>query len=233
MIIPYNPYMYFSDADEEIAQASNKTPEEVRRMFRYGIAYDVSVRVLSEYDIKNLLYDTSRAVQRDLELIYKNISYVKRKSPRKDRDKADQKPDDIQSGETPIVQSLHVDEYIAVDAPKGLLQYLHERYGTDLFVFINQFNLVTKYKHCSDRTIKNFTREIVVHFSIYDKDGNYLYGDAVKVLFNRRTNHIDQIILHNFPVIADYIASHVPKRPPLVPATSSPAPGSPRQNPRF
>ncbi len=209
MIIPYNPNMYFSDADDAIAKASNKTPEEVRRMFRQGIAYDVSIRILPRYPIKNMLYDTSQMAQRDLYLIYKNISYHKAESPSYKKDE-ENKPNDITSGENPIVQSASLKEYIAAEAPKQMLQYLYETYGTDLFVFINQFDLVTNYKYCTDRAINNFTRDVIVHFSIYDKDGNYLYGDAVKVTFNKNTNHIDEIILHNFPVIADYIAKHVP-----------------------
>ncbi len=209
MVIPYNPNMYFSDADDAIAKASNKTPEEVRRMFRHGIAYDVSVRILPRYPIKNMLYDTSQIAQRDLYLIYKNISYHRAKSPTFKKDE-ETKPTDITSGENPVVQSASLKEYIAVDASKQMLQYLHEKYGTDLFVFINQFDLVTNYKYCTDRTINNFTRDVIVHFSIYDKDGNYLYGDAVKVTFDKNTNHIDEIMLHNFPVIADYIAQHIP-----------------------
>ncbi len=209
MVIPYNPNMYFSDADDAIAKASNKTPEEVRRMFRHGIAYDVSVRILPKYPIKNMLYDTSQIAQRDLYLIYKNISYHKAKSPSY-RKEEENKPNDITSGENPVVKSASLKEYIAVEAPKQMLQYLHEKYGTDLFVFINQFDLITNYKYCTDRTINNFTRDVIVHFSIYDKEGNYLYGDAVKVTFDKNTNHIDEIMLHNFPVIADYIAQHIP-----------------------
>jgi len=214
MIIPYNPNMYFSDADEEIAKASNKTPEEVRRMFRHGIAYDLSVRILPRYPIKNMLYDTSQMAQKDLYLIYKNISYHKAKSPSYKKDDEKKQNGDITSGENPVVQSASLKEYIAVDAPKQMLQYLHEKYGTDLFVFINQFDLITNYKYCTDRTINNFTRDVIVHFSIYDKDGNYLYGDAVKVTFNKNTNHIDEIILHNFPVIGDRIAQHIPGKAP-------------------
>ena len=224
MVIPYNPNMYFSDADDAIAKASNKTPEEIRRMFRHGIAYDVSVRILPRYPIKNMLYDTSEIAQRDLYLIYKNISYRKMKSPSYKKDDEQEAPKDITSGETPVVQSASLKEYIGVEAPKGMLQYLHERYGTDLFVFINQFNLVTNYKYCTDRSINNFTRDVIVHFSIYDKDGNYLYGDAVRVTFNKRTNHIDEIMMHNFPVIADYIAQHVPGK-------ASPQENEPEESP--
>ena len=93
-----------------------------------------------------------------------------------------------------------------------LLTKLSEKYGTDLFVFLNQFEMKTHYDDCLDLALKIYKRELKVHYSIFDATGKQLYGDVAVVYFPSNSNDIIEIMSRNFPKISDYIAKTVPKR---------------------
>ncbi|MCH8903789.1 MAG: hypothetical protein IIA45_07745 [Bacteroidetes bacterium] len=93
-----------------------------------------------------------------------------------------------------------------------MLAYLADKYDTDLFLFLNQFEIRTNYEHCLDRTVDKFTREVWVHFSIYDRFGKQLYGDVVKVFYPTNTHDMDDIIRNCFPLISSYISDQLPKQ---------------------
>jgi len=93
-----------------------------------------------------------------------------------------------------------------------MLEYFSAKYGVDLFLFVNQFEIKTKYEKCMDRAVNNFKREIWVHFSIYDSKGEQLYGNVVGVNFFVQSNDMNSLIRSSFPLIADYITDNLPKQ---------------------
>ena len=46
MIIPFDQYNYFSDADPELAEKNEKPVTDISRLFRYGLNYNISARVI-------------------------------------------------------------------------------------------------------------------------------------------------------------------------------------------
>ena len=75
MIIPFNMYNYFSDADPELAQKNEKDVTDISTLFRYGLNYNISARVISAYDPYNILVDTTLQSGQDLNMIYASIKY--------------------------------------------------------------------------------------------------------------------------------------------------------------
>jgi hypothetical protein len=92
-----------------------------------------------------------------------------------------------------------------------LLKMLSDKYGVDLFVFINQLEIKTNYNDCIDFQLKIYEREIKVHFSIFDKYGKQLAGDVAISLFPSNSNDIGEIMAGNFPSISSYIADELVK----------------------
>ena len=92
----------------------------------------------------------------------------------------------------------------------AMLEYLHNKYGTEVFLFINQFNLVTNFEHCLDRANNVFEREVMIHFSVFDYTGKQIAGDVAIVNLPSNNNNLDLIIKEKFPVIADYIKGQLP-----------------------
>ena len=226
MIIPFKPDNYFSDADVELAQKNEKNVTDLSTLFRYGLNYNISAHVISSYGAYNILNDTTVQSQEDLRLIYSSVTYRYEKPLGVD-------PDDTSSDHTihqkdlfgrgeeeqpaeeekkitlkkDKVESTGAEKYLnAVVTKPEIFSTLHDQYGADLFLFVNQFELVTNYMHCLDRTKNYFERKVVVHYSIYNVDGIQLKGDAVTVTFSSSETDIDAIIGQQFPIIADYLS---------------------------
>ncbi|MEZ5013212.1 MAG: hypothetical protein R2794_02880 [Chitinophagales bacterium] len=237
MIIPFNNYNYFSDADQELAMANDRDAAAISNMFRYGLSYNVSARVVSAYDAYNILTDTTVQSDRDLFMIYSSIHYEMQKpltpgakdadadhainepdlfgnggaAPDMEKDKKNKlfKKEDEAEEEDDVVTSENTRYLNAVVTHPEIFANLKAAYGTDMFLFINQFELVTNYNHCLDRTANYFERKVIVHYSLYDAEGNQLAGEAVTVKFSSGETDIDDIIGLNFPLIANFLTGRI------------------------
>ncbi|MBC8046037.1 MAG: hypothetical protein H7Y00_04530, partial [Fimbriimonadaceae bacterium] len=227
MIIPFNMFNYLSDSDPELAKHNKKQPEDISTLFRYGLNYNVRTRIIAT-DNYSILSDTTLDSQKDLQMIYSNIQYTYQKPMDAfEKDSAANKeiqqkdifgnggePEIEKNGENSfgtvfkkkeVVEETEQKKYLnAVLKNPEMLSVLKEKYGTNLFLFINQFELITNYNHCLDIRANYFERKVVVHYSIYDASGKQLKGDAVTVTFSTGETSVDDIIAKNFPVISDY-----------------------------
>lgn len=228
MVIPFNQYNYLSDADPELAKKNEVEAAEISRMFRYGLNYTVSARVISNHGTYNILTDTTVQSKRDLEMIYGSVTYRFEKpmditTPDTAADHSIHNPDLFgNGGAEPAVEEKKKLSFKKDDEPQKADKYLNavvqkpeifstlqQRYGADIFIFINQFELVTNYQHCLDRTKNYFERKVVVHYTIYDASGTQLKGDAMTVTFSSEQTNVDEIIATQFPLIADYLSTTV------------------------
>lgn len=221
MIIPFNPFYYLSDADAELALYNKKSQNEISTLFRYGLDMNVNARILTVYNAQSILTDTSVQSAKDLQYIYSNISYKYEKPMDihgKDSIPQQMEQTDLFGINSPAlnekkklsdktkVEDTVVKKYLnAVVKNAELFPALQQKYGADIFIFINQFELITNYAHCLDRATNNFERSVLVHYSIYDVNGRQLKGDAVSVTFPSNMNNLDAIIAEKFPVIGEYL----------------------------
>ncbi len=242
MLVPFNEDFYFSDSDKELADYNKKSSDEISKWFKEGLNFNVNARILSMYNTLPMTDEADPDMAADLKAIYGGISYkldkpyhyeVQGKYTHQESDK---------SRETKVEQwindKLHINDhensnilasggvgtgkYIEENESKEymsatiknpeMLQFMNEKYGTDLFVFINQFELKKDYEVCLDRANNKYTRKVKVHFSIYNSDADLLYGDVVTVIMPSNSNDMDHIIRNNFPLVADYMASYIPKQ---------------------
>lgn len=228
MVIPFDPGMYFSDSDQMLAEYNRKTIPEVRKQFRYGLNANLSAQILSSHGSRSMLQDTTKDVQEDLYTIYKNITYFNDKSSGPQVLQPGEKPankgggvaglfkkksdkDQSNSNSALMPEKHESQDYINVKIhSKEMMTYLSEKYNTDVFLFINQFNLVTNYEHCLDRANNVFDREILVHYSVFDANGKQLSGDVAKVHFPSNSNNIAEVMKANFPELSKNIYASLP-----------------------
>ncbi|MBL0105296.1 MAG: hypothetical protein IPP51_16890, partial [Bacteroidetes bacterium] len=50
-----------------------------------------------------------------------------------------------------------------------------------------------------------YRRDFTIHYTIMDRVGNRIYGDAVTIHYPSNNNNVKEIIDYNFPKVADYI----------------------------
>lgn len=224
MLIPYDPQFYLSDADHDIMEATKKDPAKVRESFRKTVDLYIQHAIGSFRPCISLLNDADSLPQLNeaLMLIYSKTGYRYEKAMplpmQKERadsiNKAFKKmsKENIDSRTAQQYQMHPPDaKYMnAVISKPEILQQLHSEYGTDIFVFLNQFEIKTNYKNCLDIANKIYQRELMIHFSVFDKNGEQIAGSYAMSTFPSDSNNAAEIMKNCFPEIARLIAGCIP-----------------------
>ena len=224
MIIPFDPYLYFSDADDEIAHSSRLHRTEVRQVFRKRLDALVDPPGFETIHLLGGMFKDSLG---DLNKIYKSVTYnysdilengreedelfnKENKRQLTFREKTESLRDPVSASKN-IFGSKEEARYFGVKVKdNNLFEYFNAKYDIDYYVFINQFEIKTNYEHCLDRASQNYERSLIVHYSIFKKDGNQIAGNRLKVFYNSNSNNVQKIVSDNVPKIARQIMSHLP-----------------------
>jgi hypothetical protein len=215
LLIPYNPMMHLSDADQDIAEYSGQNQQQIRAKLRYGLTKHVSAELMKVYQVQSMASNVLTDNEGELDMIYGSLNYKEDTifpvaHPIKD---TTQNKSFFAKKKSAKVAEIHDLKYMNIKlSHPELLQRLSEKYGTDLFLFLNQFDIVTNYSDCLDLANKIYKRQLKVHYSVFDVSGKLLYGDVAVVDFPSNSNDVDNIMEKNFPKLAEYIARTIPKK---------------------
>lgn len=231
MVIPFNPSYYKRDLSADLKEYQEKYNEkksgEIKAWFSFGLDENIAPRILTLNNAEKkmpLLNDLSNDLDNDIKVIYSNIEYRYEKRDKKYEKKNASLVSNVMGKlkqskagtEMNIEEDYESDkkhkEYMNVYiADPTVLPHVAERFGVQLFVFINQFEIFTDYKKCIDKENKIFQRQIKLHFSIFDKDGDQIYGDLATINFYPTANkNIDDIIMERFPIVGNYLSKAFP-----------------------
>jgi hypothetical protein len=224
MLIPYDPRYYLSDADRDILEQSKIDPIKFRSDFRHNIDRTVQRAISGSYECISLLNDTADALESTMYKILGSTGYRYEKAipitPKPIDDNRviiKSKNDDPKNH----IDSKTASQYIPVkkdalymqaivNKPEKLFEELYNQYQTDIFVFITQFDIKTNYSSCMDIANKIYRREVMVHFTVYNKQGNLLAGSYATAFFPSNSNEPNKIMGDCFPEIARYVAGCLP-----------------------
>ena len=171
LIIPFEPKMYISSADKEIASRTKLTHQEIRENMRYGISNQMRHAVGKGMKSISLLHIDTGAVGRDLGYIYNSIGYKYKPLPAEDVARNKQNEEDLK----PVnklkgsFNKLIKHDNLAPEETNGgtrikngqihstvsygekfmntsihnpsLLKVLSAKYEADVFLFINELNI--------------------------------------------------------------------------------------------
>ena len=171
LIIPFEPKMYISSADKEIASRTKLTHQEIRENMRYGISNQMRHAVGKGMKSVSLLHIDTGAVGRDLGYIYNSIGYKYKPLPEDDIARNKQNEEDLKpvnklkgslnklikhdnlapkesNGETRIKNGqIHStvsygEKFMNTSIRNpSLLKVLSAKYQADVFLFINELNI--------------------------------------------------------------------------------------------
>jgi hypothetical protein len=210
LVLPYKPMMHLSDADHDIAKYSEMTPHEIRNELRNGLLKNLNTKLVMEYEAKIPDQDFVQQDDRDLELVYSSVAYGQDTAfPYKAEMKKDsvmRKMRDAVSTVTGVGQRSYINVSFY---DQQLLPDLARKYSADYFIFLNELDIKTHFDDCLDLALKIYQRELKVHYSVFDRNGKQVFGDAASVKFPSNSNFTDEIINKNFPLISDQIISSV------------------------
>lgn len=224
MLIPYDPLFYLSDAEQEIAEQTKEPSEKIQASFRKTI--DISIqRYISRFrPCISMLNDADSlpSLNQSLQLVYSKAGYRYDKPmpiPYKP-EKLDSLKEKKRGNKNEVLDSRIATQYISIPADAqymnavitkpSLLSDLYDQYGTDVFVFVNQMEIKTNYSSCLDIANKIYKREMMLHFSVYDKNGKQLAGAFSKSFFPSDSNNAYDIMRNCFPELAKVVAVCTP-----------------------
>lgn len=239
LVVPFDPHLYFSDADDEIAQASHMPRNGVREVFRRRLNALLDPQ---GYETIHLMGGRFADTLTDLNKIYSSVTYnykeileskyntaashhaeneikpVDESSTKigsfmsKAKDKVShQEPTNSHNAAIAKKEERFAGKFFGVQIKdEKFFDYFHQKYSIDYYVFINQFEVVTDYENCLDRAAQNYARHFITHYSIFDKEGNPVSGNKYKTYYNSNSNSVDRIVADNVQKIAQRILNDLP-----------------------
>lgn len=212
LILPFNPEMYLSDAEHDIMQQTNKSPEVYRDYFRRVLDLKIAAELEQLIPCVNLIQDSSLVAKKDIQRFYYQAGYeyknpvgLKVSRPEDNETKEKTKQKNFSQQDAPKYLTTKGDsKYFACEiSDTAFFKDLAKRYNADLVLTINQFEIKTNYNSCMDIANKIYKRELLMHYSLMDGTGKLLEGNFAMAFFPSNTNRPEDIAEQTFPKLAE------------------------------
>ena len=205
LVIPYQPGMHLSDSDPDIAMGSQMNLQEMRDALRMGLVRELNKNFAEVYNVIGTDNDFVIEAGHDMDVLYHSLMFESDSVyPLKDPKKFAIKDTAVKKNNSSKIKPEISYINVAIQ-DQLLLPDFSEKYNADYFIFLNEIDIKTHFDDCMDLALKIYRRDLKIHYSIFDKRGKQLYGDVAIVHFASNSNDVDEIIGHNFPVLAKYI----------------------------
>ena len=174
------------------------------------------MEIKSKFKSSYSLLNDSTANAKDMTRIYQSIGYSYDPIPPENASRAD-----LNKPKAPESKPKIVNGQLAVESGTGnkfmntkvkpeLLAYLHKKYNSTIFVFINELDIKND-PESYDANTDSYQREITVHYSIMDVTGNFISYGISKAGFSSKVNDPDKIIKNDFSAASKIICDKLVK----------------------
>lgn len=229
LVVPFDPHLYFSDADDEIANASKIPRVKVREVFRRRLD---ALLEPEGYEVIHLLGGKFADSVADLNKIYTSVNYnyqeilysenYARNVPQEELEKKNdnksfkawmnRQKEKVSGTTNEKAVDKFEGKYFGVRVKDmNFFEFYHYKYSVDYYVFINQFEVITDYENCLDRAAQNYARYFITHFTVFNKDGKQIAGNKFKVYYESNSNDIYKIVADNMEKVAQRVINELPK----------------------
>lgn len=222
ILIPFDPSQVHSSGEYFILKSGDITSNQYVGRLRSDFYAAVNEYMQDDYNIINIFRTRSRERQADLRKLYQITSYDEVTQPLKAY--VPNKP--------PLKLALTknarwgTDCISATDKAPDAKQHRYARakfndsiavrniskkYNAGYFLFLNHFELATRYSNCLDMQRNVFQRDLFVHYTILNADGKFVDGGVVGTTYESNTNDLQTIIDYNFTNLAFMLIDEVVK----------------------
>lgn len=209
LIVPFEKSMYASDADKEIMNASDINYYELVHKFRAALIMMLKNKISTYYDTKILIEDPLKDTVDYLGKLYQSIGY---KSINQNGIKEMVQNDkNINKGQISVKENNSEKRTKVVIINKEILDFINSELGSDVFIFINLFEIKNDLSDYAEVGTNNYKRTLKVHFNIINRNGKDMGGDIATNTFSSKLNKINEIIKKTFPSICDQIMMKTPQ----------------------
>lgn len=213
LLVPFEPKLYLGEIDRYIHMETNLSAREIKNKFRDGLNEQLfKAFKSSKYGVIDLMDDTVK-YKKDLEGLYQYLSYDYLPVPDQKnyvapkKEKTEKK---IDKGQL-IVETNSEKRFMEAHlTSQKVIPVMYAKYKTDVFVFVNQLDIFAGgSKDPLDLGVASTNRRIVVHYTIFNKDGIRINSGTVEEEFDPQLNIPKKIIEKYFSMIANTMVQRV------------------------
>lgn len=210
ILVPFDPILYNSEIDREIAKKHNLTFEQIRDKFRVDLDLHMGMFLKTRFEVVAPLREKDESVKRDLDVIYKGIAfnYVALKAENAPKTKSNRT--EIKNGQIIEIDNSGPKYMSTVVKDAKLLPYLNGKYGSELYVFITQFEIRNDLSDQLALARGEYSRFVLVHYSILDNDSKQLQGGVSRVQIPLNEYDPKKIAGLAFRAVAEEITGAIP-----------------------
>jgi hypothetical protein len=110
-----------------------------------------------------------------------------------------------QTSNKPILKNPRITYFDVSIADTSLLPYLTEKYKCDYYLFINGFELKTRFKICMDLMKNVKQKDIILHFTLFDNKGHKKVGGLVGITYEPTYSDIYDIAENNLGILSSLV----------------------------
>jgi len=212
MIVPFENRMYLSEIDFQINKESKLSARQIKSLMRDGMNEQLYRKLKPRMGVVDLLEDTVKT-KKDLEDIYRFLSYQYQKVPNQEHYKAPEKEKQqkaIEKGQLNVESNSDARFMNAKIKSASLVPYLYGKYKTDLYLFVNELDIKALNGPAADMNT-NAARKIVLHYTVYTYDAKEINSGIAEVDLPPSVNNPNKIINSYFSQLADLIAARIDK----------------------
>lgn len=216
LMIPFKLEMYMNDADIYLAEESDKNFYQVRNFIRLRLDQILTETLSKKHNVTSLGSSSTMGVDEDLYMIYGASGFFYADTSNTKKDKLNAKFNKLKASlknknQTTGMQRSQIgspitdisDKFLNVRfSDKEVIMNTSRKYQNEIYLLINQFEIKGDYSDPYKVANKSYDRKIIVHYSIYNKRGMFIYGNMVIQKFPAMENNVEEIAEKYFPQIA-------------------------------
>jgi len=225
LIIPFEPKLYISDIDNQLAKENEMNFRDIKAKFRAALDQNIFLSLKQYYSPLSFYMIPQEDAIKELSYIYNSIGYKYEVMPQEEvveketagkklmgKFKKKQKEEEyveagIQNGQV-VSQVDNREKYMQTKISNdNLINTLNQQYQAEYYVFVNELDIKKALNEQNNGGLQgNYQREIKVHYTIFDNKETVVSSGAIKALFDSRENDIEKIIKTQFALISNKIA---------------------------
>ena len=229
LLIPFRPDLYVNEMTREMVKASGMDDKQILNFFRSELDIALAAELIKVCKVNTLLGSFTATSAEDVELLYEKVNYflqeaidldaekkekkipVLSKFEKKQSNKPEKKEAVIQKGELVSHRENPRDKFLNIKySEKRLLPQIAQKYSADYLLFINQIEFTPDYSKPEKVTSGLYERKLKVHFSIFNKKGEFVFGSFAAVLFPNEMVKPNEIVKTTYAEAVAKIVALVP-----------------------
>ncbi len=225
LIIPFEPKLYISDFDNQLAKKNEMTYQDIKAKFRAALDQNIFISLKDHYSPLSFYMIPEQDAIKELSYIYNSIGYKYEVMPLEEPEEKESAGKKLMNKfkkkdkeEEPIEAGIYNGQVMAeVDnrekymqtkiTNENLIATLNQGYQAKYYLFVNELDIKRRIAENNNGGLQeNYEREIKVHYTIFDNQQNIVSSGAIKTVFENNENDIEKIIKSQFAIISNKLA---------------------------